>query len=89
MFPDSVEKGKAELKSHQVNNEGGAHMSCYTLRVLLLKATKRDDRYYYSWDNTSSLLDDGTILKWGVRNKPMMNDHAVQVDLHVLMSGTI
>ena len=55
----------------------------------LLKATKRDDRYYYSRDNTSSLLDDDNILKWGVRNKSMMNDHAVQVDLHILMSDTI
>ena len=89
MFPDSVGKGEAELKSNQFYNEGGAHMSCYTLRVLLLKATKRDDRYYYSRDNTSSLLDDDNILKWGVRNKSMMNDHAVQVDLHVLMSDTI
>ena len=34
-------------------------------------------------------LDDDNILKWGVRNKSMMNDHAVQVDLHVLMSDTI
>ena len=55
----------------------------------LLKATKRDDRYYYSRNNTSSLLDDDNILKWGVRNESMMDDHVVQVDFHVLMSGTI
>ena len=64
-------------------------MSCSTLRVLLLKATKRDGRYYYSRNNTSSLLDDDNILKWGVRNESMKDDHGVQVDLHVLMSDTI
>ena len=64
-------------------------MSCYTLRVSLLKATKRDGRYYYSRDNTSSLLDDDNIVKWEVRNETMVDDHVVQVDLHALMSGTI
>ena len=55
----------------------------------LLKATKRDDRYYYSRNNTSSLLDDDNILKWGDRNESMKDVHAVQVDLHVLLSDTI